>query len=74
VAEKERRRICLRRAPAAVYEVVSEKIKGFDMIGIDVLNKVSTLFQLLNTSTDNPKFMYDMEKRRSRDKIRQRVL
>jgi 3-hydroxyacyl-CoA dehydrogenase len=34
--------------------------EGFDMIGIDVLNKVSTLFKLLDTSSDNPKFLYYM--------------
>jgi 3-hydroxyacyl-CoA dehydrogenase len=33
------------------------------MIGCDILNKVGTLFKLLDTSTDNPKFMYDMEEK-----------
>lgn len=37
--------------------------EGFDMIGIDILNKVCSIFKLLDTSTDNPQFMYDMEKK-----------
>ena len=35
--------------------------EGFDMIGIDILNKVCSIFKLLDTSTDNTKFMCDME-------------
>jgi 3-hydroxybutyryl-CoA dehydrogenase len=34
--------------------------EGYDMIGIDVLIRVGGIFKLLDNSTDNPKFMYDM--------------
>lgn len=37
--------------------------EGYDMIGIDVLISVGGIFKLLDNSTDNPKFMYDMVKK-----------